>query len=63
VTNRIQLKQVQLRDTIRLGSFAYPQPTVAFPALSDTNIGFNVLRDFVVTFDQTNRRMKLQRGS
>jgi len=61
VTNRIQLKQVQLRDTIRLGSFAYPQPTVAFPALSDSNIGFNVLRDFVVTFDQTNRRMKLQR--
>ena len=63
VTNRIQLKQVQLRDTIRLGSFAYPQPTIAFPALSDTNVGFNVLREFVVTFDQTNRRMKLQRSS
>jgi len=63
VTNRIQLKQVQLRDTIRLGRFEYPQPTIAFPALSETNIGFNVLRDFVITFDQKNRRMKLQRGS
>ena len=62
VTNRIQLKQVQLRDTIRLGRFEYPQPTIAFPALSDTNIGFNVLRDFVITFDQKNRRMKLQRS-
>lgn len=62
VTNRIQLKQVQLRDTIRLGRFEYPQPTIAFPALSDTNIGFNVLRDFVLTFDQHNRRMKLQRS-
>jgi len=62
VTNRIQLKQVQLRDTIRLGAFEYPQPTIAFPALSDTNIGFNVLRDFVLTFDQKNRRMKLQRS-
>jgi aspartyl protease len=61
VTNRIQLKQVQLRDTIRFGAFEYPQPTIAFPALSDTNIGFNVLRDFVLTFDQHNRRMKLQR--
>jgi hypothetical protein len=61
VTNRIQLKQVQLRDTIRLGGFKYPQPTIAFPALSDTNIGFKVLRDFVITFDQTNRRIKLQR--
>lgn len=62
VTNRIQLKQVQLRDTIRLGGFEYPQPTIAFPALSDTNLGFKVLRDFVLTFDQKNRRMKLQRS-
>jgi hypothetical protein len=61
VSNRIQLKQVQLRDTIRLGGFDYPQPTIAFPALSDTNIGFNVLREFVLTFDQKNRRMKLAR--
>lgn len=63
VTNRIQLKQVQLRDTIHLGGFEYAQPTIAFPALSDTNIGFKVLRDFTLTFDQKNQRMKLQRGS
>lgn len=62
VTNRIQLKQVQLRDTIRLGRFEFPQPTIAFPAPADTNIGFKVLRDFVVTFDQKNQRVKLQRG-
>lgn len=62
VTNRIQLKQVQLRDTIRLGSYEYPQPTIAFPALSDTNIGFHVLREYVLTFDQKNRRLKLQRS-
>jgi hypothetical protein len=61
VTNRIQLKQVQLRDTIRLGGFQFPQPTIAFPALSDTNLGFKVLRDFVLTFDQKNRRLKLDR--
>lgn len=63
VTNRIQLKQVQLRDTIRFGAFEYPQPTIAFPALSDANIGFNVWRQFVLTFDQKNQRMKLQRRS
>jgi hypothetical protein len=62
VTNRIQLKQVQLRDTIRLGGFEYPQPTIAFPALSDTNLGFKILREFIITFDQKNRRMKLQRA-
>lgn len=63
VTNRIELKQVQLRDPIRIGSFEFPQPTVQFPALSDTNVGFKVLREFTVTFDQKNRRMKLQRGA
>lgn len=63
VTNRIELKEVQLRDTIRIGRFEFPQPTAAFPALSDTNIGFSVLRNFALTFDQRNQRMKLQRGS
>jgi hypothetical protein len=63
VSNRIELKQVQLRDTIRIGNFDFPQPTVQFPALSDTNVGFKVLREFIVTFDQKNRRMKLARGA
>jgi len=62
VTNRIELKQVQLRDSIRIGHFDFPQPRVQFPALSDTNVGFKVLREFTVTFDQKNRRMKLERG-
>lgn len=62
VSNRIELKQVQLRDPIRIGHFEYPQPTVTFPAPADTNIGFNVLREFAVTFDQKNRRMKLERS-
>jgi Aspartyl protease len=61
VSNRIELKQVQLRDTIRVGSFDFPQPTIQFPALSDTNVGFKVLREFAVTFDQKNQRMKLER--
>ena len=61
VSNLIELKQVQLKDTIRLGQFEFPQPAVTFPALSDTNVGFKVLRDFALTFDQRNRRMKLER--
>jgi hypothetical protein len=61
VSNQIELKQVQLKDTIRLGHFEFPQPLITFPALSDTNVGFKVLRDFALTFDQRNRRMKLER--
>lgn len=62
VSNRIELKQLQLREPIRIGRFEYPQPTIAFPALSDTNIGFQVLREYRVTFDQKNRRVKFERN-
>lgn len=62
VSNRIDLQQAQLRNSIRIGSFDFPQPTVQFPALSDTNVGFQVLRNFALTFDQKNRRLKMERG-
>ena len=62
VSNRIEIKQAQLRDTIHIGSFDYPQATIAFPALSDTNIGFKILREFALTFDQKNKRMKFERA-
>ena len=63
VSNQIELKQAQLRETLRLGRFDFPQTTITFPALSDSNVGFKVLREFVLTFDQKNRRMKLQKVS
>jgi Aspartyl protease len=61
VNNRIELKQVQLRSSIRLGGFDYSQPTITFPALSDTNVGYKILREFTLTFDQKNGRLKLER--
>src|SRR5437764_5559327 len=61
VNNRIELKQVQLRNSIRIGGFEYSQPTITFPALSDTNVGYKVLREFTLTFDQKNGRLKLKK--
>ena len=63
ITNRIEIKQAQLKDTIRIGSFQYPEATIAFPAPSDTNVGFKVLREFAITFDQKNKRMKFERAA
>jgi Aspartyl protease len=62
VNNEIEIKQVQLSDTIKLGSFEFPKPVIAFPALSETNIGFKILREFTLTFDQKNKRVKLARS-
>jgi hypothetical protein len=63
VSNQIEIKQVQLRDTIHIGRFDYPQATIAFPALSNTNVGFKILREFSLTFDQKNKRMKMVRSA
>ena len=63
VTNKIEIKQAQLKDTIRIGSFQYPEATIAFPAPSDTNVGFKILREFAITFDQKNKRMKFERAT
>ena len=63
ITNRIEIKQAQLKDTIRIGSFQYPEATIAFPAPSDTNVGFKILREFAITFDQKNKRMKFERAA
>ena len=59
VTNSFEIKEVKLKDSIRLGSFEFAEPTVSYPAPSNTNIGARVLRDFVLTFDQKNKRVKL----
>jgi len=63
VTNKIEIKQAQLKETIRIGSFQYPEATIAFPAPSDTNVGFKILREFAITFDQKNKRMKFERAA
>jgi hypothetical protein len=63
VSNDIEMKQAQLKSTIQIGSFQYPQATITFPAMSDTNIGFKILKEFALTFDQKNKRMKFERTS
>lgn len=62
VSNDVEIKQVRLKDTIRLGGFEFSEPTVTFPALSDANVGSKILGEFAATFDQKNNRLKLERA-
>ena len=58
----MEIKEARLSDSIKLGRFEFTQPTITFPALSDEgNIGSKILREFALTFDQKNRRVKLER--
>ena len=52
----------QLADTMRLGGHRFPGPMIQFnDALPDANLGGRVLREFVVTLDQGNQRVRFDR--
>ena len=56
----MEIKQVQVKDPIRLGRHEFSEPTITFPALSEiANVGAKTLVQFVVTFDQKNERVRL----
>lgn len=62
ISNEVEIKEVRLSDAIKLGRFEFPQPTIAYPAIAeDANIGSKILREFALTFDQKNKRVKLER--
>lgn len=63
ISNVIEIKQAQLKGTIHIGRFDFPHATISFPALSDANIGFKVLKEFALTFDQKNKRIKFERAA
>lgn len=62
VSSQIEMKAAQLKDNIRWGRYEYTRPTVSFPAVSNNaNIGASVLREFALTFDQKNKRLRLEK--
>ena len=64
VSNEVEIKQARLSDKIKLGTFEFNQQTITFPAIADeVNIGLKILREFSLTFDQKNKRLKLDRTS
>ena len=61
-SGEMEVKQVQVKDVIRLGRHEFPDPTITFPALSEIgNVGAKTLNQFVITFDQQNERVRLKR--
>jgi hypothetical protein len=62
VSSEVEIQEARLSDTIKLGSFEFKQPTVTLPSIAgEVNIGLKTLRDFSVTFDQKNKRVKFER--
>jgi hypothetical protein len=61
-SGEMEIKQVQIKDVVRLGRHEFPDATVTYPALGDiSNVGVKVLSQFVITFDQQHERVRLTR--
>lgn len=61
-TGEMEIKQVQLKDVIKLGRHEFADASIVYPALGDLgNVGLKTLSQFVITFDQKNQRLRLTR--
>jgi len=62
-SGEMEIKQVQLKDMVKLGRHEFPGATVTYPALGDIgNVGVKILSQFVVTFDQQHERVRLKKS-
>ncbi|MEY2529758.1 MAG: hypothetical protein QOJ05_1848 [Verrucomicrobiota bacterium] len=61
-TGEMEIKQVQLKDVIKLGRHEFTDAMIVYPALGDIgNVGVKTLSEFAVTFDQQHERVRLTR--
>jgi hypothetical protein len=61
-SGKMEIKQVQIKELVRLGRHEFPEATITFPALGDTgNIGAKILSQFALTFDQQHERVRFTR--
>jgi predicted aspartyl protease len=62
--NEFEIRSAPLRGTVRLGEHELTGPPIEFAEIFPrANIGGQFLRNFAVTFDQKNRRVRFERGS
>lgn len=63
-SGEMEIKQVQIKEMVRLGRHEFPDAIITFPALSEIgNVGAKILSQFAVTFDQRHERVRLTRGA
>jgi hypothetical protein len=64
VSNTFEIKGAPLQGTLRIGDLEFAKPDLEFqPIMPDANVGSRVLRDFRLSFDTKNKRIRLTRAS
>ncbi|HEU4333696.1 MAG TPA: serine hydrolase [Candidatus Eisenbacteria bacterium] len=64
VSNTFEIKGAPLRGTLRIGGIEFVDPKLEFqPIMPDANVGSRILKDFRVSFDTRNKRVRFSRAS
>lgn len=64
VSGEYELREVRLQDTLSIGRYLFPEPTITFTDVYDEiNIGSAMLREFAITFDQKNHRVRFLKAN
>jgi CubicO group peptidase (beta-lactamase class C family) len=64
VSNTFEIKGAQLRGTLRIGDLEFADPRLEFqPIMPDANVGSRILKDFRLSFDTKNKRIRFSRAS
>lgn len=62
VNNTFPVYGANLKGSVSLGGYVYESPAVSFnEVLPVATLGYQVLKDFVITIDQKNRRIQLRK--
>ncbi|HKQ18982.1 MAG TPA: serine hydrolase [Candidatus Eisenbacteria bacterium] len=64
VSNTFEIRAADLDGDVTIGGITLRHPKLEFqPVFPNANVGSRVLRDYAITFDQKNRRLRLTRPS
>ncbi len=64
VSNTFEIKGAPLRGMLRIGGLEFANPNLEFqPIMPDANVGSRILKDFRVSFDTRNKRIRFVRAT
>lgn len=61
--NEFEIKEASLREAFQIGRYSFPKPTVVYTnVFENINLGSQILREFAITFDQKNHRVRFEKA-
>ena len=63
ISNTIEINEVQIQETIKVGAFTFEKPLITYPSLNENAIiGAGFLQSFALTIDTKSHRLQLKKG-